>query len=445
MSESNVDVSQLFDGRTFYHDRMARMMIDQYGMARVNKALCIYDGGIYRPTDKDQLHGLILKILPTLKTQNRNEVINYLYATWEMPTREPITERYIPFKTKVFDLETWSFRSYSPDLVFLNRFPTDYNPLAPDTPEVIDTVARIADYSKDLVNLLWECIGSIYCPNNSLAKAFFLYGPGFNGKSTLLNIVETLNGKENTSYLSIEGFGDATLLTGLMSKTANLGDDVKPTEMKDAGHFKSVADGQPIEIRAVYEKGIVLKNRAKLFFCGNAMPSTMDTSDGFFRRFLVIPLKHNFKNDPECDYSKRGYKWTDADTACMTRLAMSGLSRLMMQGFTETDAVKEANKEYRLQADPLEAFIDHVTVDGFHRQSDKEMYQRYLSFCAANGYKQNLNSREFKNNVLSKLSDFGIEWKSFRPGHNATPIRGFVLAQIQPFTGAADDGPLPFE
>ena len=111
--------------------------------------------------------------------------------------------------------------------VFLNRFPYDYKPNAPICESITGTISRIAGGDQEVIDLLYEAIGNCFYMLNSFRGAVMLYGPnGSNGKSTLLNMITRLLGRENASFLSLQDTAERFRLIEVYGKAANIGDDI---------------------------------------------------------------------------------------------------------------------------------------------------------------------------------------------------------------------------
>lgn len=145
---------------------------------------------------------------------------------------------------------------------------------------------------KDAQKVLAEYIGWIFTPLK-LEKCLFLYGSGKNGKSVFVDIVEALLGKENISHESLSDMcgenGDRSR-ANLSGKLLNTCSDVAPNAFS-GDIFKRIASGEPISTRQLYKDVATLTDYAKMLFCLNELPKTNDKSNGYFRRFLIVPFK----------------------------------------------------------------------------------------------------------------------------------------------------------
>lgn len=111
----------------FLHNILGDYLTETYGCCKINGAVHIYDNGIYRPGE-DALHGAMVDLLPSLSNAKRRETFQYIKVCRRTPVKELSPPNLIPFRHRVYDLKTGEFLDYSKDLVFLNRFPWDYDP-----------------------------------------------------------------------------------------------------------------------------------------------------------------------------------------------------------------------------------------------------------------------------------------------------------------------------
>ena len=183
------------------------------------------------------------------------------------------------------------FMDYTPEHVFLNRFPYDYMPDAPLCDTVTGTVNRIAGDDPEVVNLLYEAMGNCFYLLNSFRGAVMLYGrSGSNGKSTLLNMITQLLGRENASFLSLQDTAERFRLVEVYGKAANIGDDIPSAYLPESSIFKKLVTGETVTAEKKGQDPFSFKPYAKMFFAMNGLPPVSDKSKAFFSRILLIPL-----------------------------------------------------------------------------------------------------------------------------------------------------------
>lgn len=200
---------------------------------------------------------------------------------------------------------------------------------------------------KDAQKVLAEYIGWIFTPLK-LEKCLFLYGSGKNGKSVFVDIVEALLGKENISHESLSDMcgenGDRSR-ANLSGKLLNTCSDVAPNAFS-GDIFKRIASGEPISTRQLYKDVATLTDYAKMLFCLNELPKTNDKSNGYFRRFLIVPFKVQIPKS-EVD-PKLAEQIVSTELPGIMNWVLEGRERLITQsGFTESSLCQKQLEEYR--------------------------------------------------------------------------------------------------
>ncbi|MFK5949326.1 MAG: DUF5906 domain-containing protein, partial [Methylococcales bacterium] len=139
---------------------------------------------------------------------------------------------------------------------------------------------------KDTQRTLQEVCGYLFVKGLKMEKIFFLYGTGANGKSVLFEVLNGLIGDENISHYSLESLTDDTgyFRAKIKDKIVNYGTDIKLSKI-DAGMFKTLASGEPIEARLPYGQPFTMSDYAKLIFNVNRLDNAnIEHTHGFYRR-----------------------------------------------------------------------------------------------------------------------------------------------------------------
>ena len=98
--------------------------------------------------------GYMIQLLPELRDSQRREVYKYMKANLSTPAKEAAPPHLIPFRSQIYDLQRNCFMDYTPEHVFLNRFPYNYKPDAKPCPIVTDTIEQIADGNQEVISSL---------------------------------------------------------------------------------------------------------------------------------------------------------------------------------------------------------------------------------------------------------------------------------------------------
>jgi len=407
------------DGNKVLHNVLGDYLVKNLNVCKINGALHIYDNGIYK-RDDDILHGHMIQLVPNITDTKRREVYKYMKANLATPCKELSSPNLIPFKTKIFDIQTCKFIDYSPKYVFLNRFPYDYIPDAPVEKLVTETITQIADGDDEVVQLIDEAFGNCFYLLNSFRGAVMTYGNGSNGKSTLFNMLRQMLGKENTSSLSLQDTSERFRLAEVYGKAANIGDDMPDTYLPDSAIFKKLVTGEPVMAEKKGQDVFSFVSNAKMFFSMNKLPSVSDKSRAFFGRLLPIPLSRDFSQSPDIGLKER--KWTQAEMEYLTKRAMDGLFTLQIRGgFIKPQKVLEALREYEISNNPVLEFLEEY--GNIEWKPISATYSSFRIWCERTGHKKILTQTGFTIEA-SKITKTKSE--SIRSAGYKNTIRCFV-------------------
>ncbi len=397
---SQIEIPEFYDeNKRFLHNVMGDFLIEKYGVCKIRNTVHIYDNGVYRPGE-EALHGIMVDLLPSLSDAKRREVFKYIKVCRKTPIKELAPPNLIPFRHNIYDLKTDMFWDYSPEYVFLNRFPWDYDPDAPECATVTNTINAIANNDTAVVDLLAEAFGNCFYRVNQYRGSIMLYGPtGANGKSTLLNMLRQMIGAENASFLSLQDTAEKFRLAEIYGKAVNIGDDIPSSYLPDSSTFKKLATGDPVMAEKKGQDPIAFTNYAKMFFAMNELPAVSDKSRAFFSRVLLVPLNNYFSAKGTRDVSLKDRKWSQEEMEYLVRFSMDGLRRLMEQGdFTRPDCVVEAMQEYELENNPVLGFLEEYHSN-FAGLSTDEVYDDFKVWCYNNGHKNIPTKNRFSKEV----------------------------------------------
>lgn len=383
----DLTIPDFFNGKKFLHNRMGDYLIEKYHVCKINDAVHIYDNGIYRPGE-DALHGFMIELIPEITDARRREVYRYIKVCMKTPVRQVSPPNLIPFKTRVFNLDNDEFLPYSPDMVFLNRFPYDYKPDAPYSEIVDKSIRAIACNDEEIISLLLETFGHCFYLNNSYRGSVFLYGPnGSNGKSTLLNMLAQMVGEDNTSYLSLQDTADKFRLGGIYGKALNIGDDISDEYLPDVTLFKRLTTGGIVKSEQKGKDPIDFTPYCKMIFATNSLPPVGDKSSAFLSRVLLVLMNADFSTVGKRDVKLKDRRWTDADMEYLVRVSMDGLKRLIANGdFTHPQSSQEIMRQYEMSINPVMEFLTEYEED-YTGKPIADVFTDYRFWCVDAGRK----------------------------------------------------------
>lgn len=416
-----------FENGAFRHNRMGDYLVQKYNVCRISGALHIYDDGVYR-RGEETLYGRMIELYPQIKETQRKEVYKYLKSSLKVPEKKTEPPHLVPFATRIYNILTGEFLEYSPEYVFLNRFPYDYIPNAPEAPLVVDTIRKIADNDPEIEQLIYEAVGNCFYLANIFRGAVVLYGGGKNGKSTLLNLIIQVIGKDNASTLSMQNFSERFMVADIYGKAANIGDDIPSDYIRDTSNFKKAVTGEYIQAERKGQDPFSFIPYAKLFFSMNDLPPVKDKTAGFFSRIILVPLLHTFEQGKNADNFLKSRTWTQAEMECLVKKSIEGLKRLLKNGaFTVPKAAEKELAEYEIENNPVKEFLSERGDIKLPKPAE-ELYYEYDIWCSRSGHKRQLTRCRFSREICQLTG-----WKSYpvrHPHFAGKLVRCFVTDNV---------------
>lgn len=238
--------------------------------------------------------------------------------------------------------------------------------------------------------LLQQMAGYVLYAANTLQKFFYLIGDGANGKSTFLQVLENLFGKDNCSSLQFHRFHSEFDTIALKNSRLNICYDAR-TELGGAEDIlKAVSSGDSI---MAAHKGVDAEKfttNAKVFVAANRYFSASDVSRGLLRRILFVCFDQNFEGSGAKTDILDEIKRDPGGMAGVFNWAYDGYKMLKKNGgFIETEEQKKLIEEFKKQLSPLMMFAREEMYSRFEcEMPEKELYQIYGKWCIANGEKK---------------------------------------------------------
>lgn len=385
----------------------------------------IYNGAFWKQCDKEDIKKFLAEAAVKMGMPHYDAVY---YEFTEKLLKQFLSDAHLPAPhpdsdkilinlhngTFEFTSDEWKQREFTPDDFLTYQLPFSYNVDA-TCPMFDEYLLRVLpDETSRMV--LQEFAGYIFT-NLNLEKFLVLIGRGGNGKSVFMNILCALIGKENILQYSLGLFNHeynrAKLCNVLLNYSSEKGFDLKPDT------FKALVSGEPVQAREIYQKPFTLYNRAKFATNCNELPKETESTEAYFRRFLIVRFDEKI-SEAERDISLAN-KIITSELPGVFNWMLIGLERLLAHGkgkekFTYCEKSENALLEFCKQGDSTELFLEenHFTPGHLRKKPLNEIYDNYKCFCRDDGYRP-----LGKNNFSARLIVKGYERTRLNNGATA--------------------------
>jgi putative DNA primase/helicase len=404
-------VRQFFDKDKFFHDRLGNYIIKNCYVKRdsISKELYFYNERkkVYS-TETDYLLGYMTKLIPGLKHFQKEETLKYIQAfLYEESVRFNENPYTILFKNGILNINTLEFKPMNPEQLESIQINVNYNPNVKSN--IVDEYFETATVgNKDIQQLLYEAIGYSMLKTNELQKAFLLVGGGRNGKSTFLDLIKEILGRENTTAISFKDLANNFRASAMNNKLASLAGDISSAPLTDSDLVKSIISGDEIMVEQKYKDAHAKSMFATLFFAANKLPRTPDQSFGFYRRLTIIPFIANLNAVSRVDGLTFKQKLLSQDSidyaAYKAVLAINNVLQTTKE-FTTPSEVVEMIEQYRIDNSSVLSWY-HERWKGDIKEIEKfgaqAAYDNYKIWCT-NSLRHALNQSNFVNSVKSEI------------------------------------------
>lgn len=410
---------------SFSHISVAEEIIAKHRLIKYNSVIYEYADNYYQPAEF--LRKYVRETYRGAKNNQVNEVVSYISDMKEIRRGSIKVNPYIiNVENTRFNIKTGECLNFDPDVIEFDRIPVVYDPSAycADLDKMLN---RVFLGDREIINLFEEMLGAVLLKHNRYQKAFLFCGKGSNGKSTILDLIKTFLGAGNYATLSLEEVTGRFNKILLEHKHANIGDDIDNVTIKDTGTLKKMIAGNAITVEDKGEKGYATELYATHIYSANEIPRSLDKTDGFYRRWLIIPFNAKFSvYDDDYDPMIVDKITTPTALSYLLNIAIRGAQRLMRTGyFTEPQSVKALLEDYKAENSTVLSWIEdkELTEDYFLDKPRDATYSEFSDWCKVSGIKSSMitGKKTFFKEVVAK---FDFEEK---PRQKADGKRYFII------------------
>jgi len=342
-------------------------------------SLYAYSEGVYKPRGEQIVAERVRELLrERFRAQHIREVETWLKAfRAEIGDDEP--SGILNVANGILGMETGELRDHSPDCRSTVQLPVRWDPEA--TCPRFDRFLREV-LPEDAIPMVWEVIGYSLHPSNPFRKAVLLLGPGGNGKSVLLNVIQALLGRENVAGVPLQTLAEERFSgEDLYRKLANVCGDLDARAIRRTDVFKQLTGGDAIRVDRKYRSAITFRCGALPLFSANQAPLTSDTTEAWFSRWIIVPMETRIPENKQDENLTS--KLTQAEELeGILAHAVLALDRLLARsGFERPATVTDADTSYRRFADSVTAFLEERCVVGGESWTPRtRLYKAYKAW-----------------------------------------------------------------
>lgn len=395
---------------SFNLDSFSRYLIAEYNIIKLNNQLHIYKNGVYI-NDLSEIESKMIQNIPNLTRNKRAEVLSYLDLLIRDNSKEAGAE-YITFKNGLYNLYKQQLEPFNNNYILTNKIEYNYNKNA--FCDIVDkTLNDISCNDNKIRMLLEELIGYTFYRRNEFKKAFILVGDKNNGKSTFLDLLSFVLGKENISALSLRELNDRFKPSLLFHKLANIGDDIDNELISESSIFKKIVSGDRIIVERKNEHPFEFKPYSKLIFSANDLPKIKDKTGAALSRIILIPFNADFteNRNPFLRYQLQ----TEESAEYIIKVGIEGLLRLIKnQSFTKADKVEKAISNYKIENNPVLEFCKSKTAYEITGKPVKSVFEEFQELYPDNRISNIEFSKQIKKHLNVDVRVAKIAGKSIR-------------------------------
>lgn len=296
---------------------------------------------------------------------------------------------------------------HDPSFHFKYVLDFDYDPEA-TAPKYLKFLEQVQE-EKEARMVMSEAVALALTKLN-LHKCLLLIGSGKNGKSTWVDIITGVLGIDNVcsytlSNIASDRSDSVYARAALPEYLINMVTEMDPNGCNPET-VKTLIAREPIQARHPYGRPFIIRNYATMIFCANSLPSSSDTSPGWYRRWSVLNFLYTVPSDQiDLDLAR---KIIANERAGVFNWILEGVERLLEnKAFTFSPKIDQATKKFMIESDKVALFLDSK---GYQTSTNHitgvEMYKEFSTFCTDSGLKGLSSIRFYK-----RLEDLGYTIK----------------------------------
>lgn len=381
-------------------------------------------------------------ILAWAYKSEQGKIINSMISLAEVEDGIPVmteeldSNKYlIACRNGTVDLRTGELRESSRDDRITKCAAVEYLS-GSDCPTFLKFLDQIFEGNQDLVDFIQRAIGYTLTGDVSERSLFILWGVGKNGKSTLLEVIQSMMGdysmRTPTDTLMVQYGGgsgipnDIARLKGARFVSAS---ESEEGQRLAESKLKDLTGGETISARFMRGEFFDFLPEFKLWLSTNHKPVIRGTDNAIWDRIKLVPFGYRV---PDEQMDKSLPNKLQKELPGIFQWAIQGCLEWQKNGLGVPDEVTEAVQTYRNDMDDLGIFLeDSCVIDDFLSVPNKDLFGKYRKWCENNAMKM-MSQKRFSQRMIER----GFDNKKERDGRIWIGIR--LLTDFEEQEGLCD-------
>ena len=384
-------------------NRVCLALMSDYTIIKHNDELYYFNGEIYEPFTIKARQIMARGLAKNPTDRFKKDVINNISDYLEEYDGRVDVGHYVAFNDCLYNCDTHECEPFTENVVVTMKLKFDY-PTDVDNPNMVDKIInKLLCGNKDDINTLYEYLGYILHRDMKLEKALTFNGDGYNGKSSILDLI-TYTFKDCCTALP---FKKLFAKNGLQVVAQNMfvyAHEMTSDYIKDATVFKEVLSNNPTIVEDKYVKQHEISDyNCKFIYCNNGT-TKMDVSciKAINRRLLPIQFEYDLSQEKRDLNFYR--KWLTKENAeRLLYLAIEGLKRLQERGgFKISQRSADASEKYVTDLDTVRQWVNDYDGSVLYELVDP-LYNLYKQYVFDNTNSKKVSKEKFKTQVCEIL------------------------------------------
>ncbi len=313
------------------------------------------------------------------------------------------------------DLRTGSLRAHDRDDLITAMAPVEFHPDA-QAPIFERALHDMMDGDQEVVRFIQRFFGYSLTGVTVEQKILIPWGDGSNGKSTILNVVQQVMGRDYCGSAApklleaSKSDRHPTEIADLYGKRLVIASETEEGAQLREAFLKLATGSDPLKGRFMRQDFFEFVATHKFVLLTNHKPAVSGTDHAIWRRLLLVPFEVIFGDDAAIAAGEARRK-KDKDLPANLARELEGILTWMIRGclewqkigLAEPAKVRGATDVYREEQDRIGQFVAEEAEVGSGKcvlQSD--LYLAYRQWCSRNGYHQ-MGHAKFRKQLLKAL------------------------------------------